>query len=214
MTPSTVVEDSPVRKINGRDWPVNASGGYRGNVSVATAVQDSINTVAVKVLNMVGVQTSFDFMQDKFHIKLVKSLTRGGTTYSDIDEGPLALGGLTEGVSTYEMAAAYSAFPRQGVYKAPRTYTMVTQGDKTLLRKEADEGETILSDRTTYYMTQMLQNVVSRGTGTAANFSGQDIAGKTGTTTSRKDLWFVGYTPITPQRSGPAMTGRSGWRPT
>ena len=136
VTPSTVVEDSPVRKINGRDWPVNASGGYRGNVSVATAVQDSINTVAVKVLNMVGAQTSFDFMQDKFHIKLVKSLTRGGTTYSDIDEGPLALGGLTEGVSTYEMAAAYSAFPRQGVYKAPRTYTMVTQGDKTLLRRK------------------------------------------------------------------------------
>ncbi len=204
VKPTTMVEDSPVRKLQGRDWPVNASGVYQGNVSVSKAVEESINTVAVRVLDMVGLETSFDFMQDKFHIKLVRSLTKAGTnsSYTDISEGALALGGLTQGVSTYEMAAAYSVFPRQGVYMEPKTYTMVLQkvgnSSKTLLRKEtSEEGETILSERTTYYMNQMLQNVVtgSSGTGKRANFSGQEIAGKTGTTTSRKDLWFVGYTP-------------------
>lgn len=63
---------------------MNATGVYQGNVSVAKAVQESINTVAVKVLDMVGTETSFNFMQDKFHIKLIKSLTKGGTTYTDI----------------------------------------------------------------------------------------------------------------------------------
>ncbi len=60
---------------------MNATGVYQGNVSVAKAVQESINTVAVKVLDMVGTETSFNFMQDKFHIKLIKSLTKGNALY-------------------------------------------------------------------------------------------------------------------------------------
>ena len=111
-------------------------------------------------------------------------------------EAQLALGGLTEGVTTMDMAAAYAVFPNQGTYRAPKTYTMVTDnGGQVLLRNETEEETNVLSQRTTYYMTEMLQRVVSNGTGKKANFSGQEIAGKTGTTTSRKDLWFVGYTP-------------------
>ena len=199
VLPTTVVEDSPWGKINGRDWPVNASGVYKGNVTVAQAVQESINTVAVKVLDMVGTETSFNFMQDKFHIELTRALTKNNTTYTDIGLAQLGLGGLTKGVSTYEMAAAYSVFPRQGTYIAPKTYTMVLDSNKEiLLRNETVTEENNLSERTTFYMNDMLQNVVTGGsgaTGTKANFSGQEIAGKTGTTTSRKDLWFVGYTP-------------------
>lgn len=97
------------------------------------------------------------------------------------------------------MAAAYSVFPRQGTYVEPKTYTMVIDNNKqVLLRNESEPEKDVLSQRTTYYMTEMLQRVVTGGsgaTGKAANFTGQDIAGKTGTTTSRKDLWFVGYTP-------------------
>lgn len=196
VKPTTTVEDSPVDKINGRDWPVNAAGGYRGNVTVSYAVEQSLNTVAVKVLDMVTPETSFDFMQDKFHIKLIRSLTRGDQKYSDIGRAQLALGGLTEGVTTLDMAAAYAVFPNQGTYKTPKTYTMVTDSNgQPMLRNETEDEPNVLSQRTTYYMTEMLQRVVSDGTGQRANFTGQEIAGKTGTTTSRKDLWFVGYTP-------------------
>ncbi|HIY33000.1 MAG TPA: PBP1A family penicillin-binding protein [Candidatus Evtepia faecavium] len=200
VTPLTSVEDSPYGEVDGRAWPVNATGRYQGDVTVAHAVEESINTVAVKVLDMVTPETSFDFMQDKFHVELVRAYTKNNMTYSDINLASLALGGLTEGLTTYEMAAAYSVFPRQGTYIEPTTYTMVVDSnDQILLRSETEEeGETVLSERTAYYITEMLQNVVTGthgATGKNANFSGQEIAGKTGTTTSRKDLWFVGYTP-------------------
>jgi penicillin-binding protein 1A len=107
----------------------------------------------------------------------------------------LALGGLTDGVSTYEMAAAYSAFARGGTYIEPRTYSLVLDNNGETLLSRDNTASTAVSARTSYYITDMLKKVVSSGTGTAANFSGQEIAGKTGTTTSRKDLWFVGYTP-------------------
>ena len=198
VTPLTVVEDSPHSQVDGRDWPVNAIGVYKGDMTVSQAVKESTNTVAVKVLDMVGAETSFNFMQDKFHIELVRSLTKNNTTYTDINLASLALGGLTQGVSTYDMAAAYSTFARQGTYIAPKTYTMVTDNNGQVLLRNESEEETILAERTTYYITEMLQQVVTGGsgaTGKAANFSGQEIAGKTGTTTSRRDLWFVGYTP-------------------
>ena len=198
VTPLTVVEDSPHSQVDGRDWPVNAIGVYKGDMTVSQAVKESTNTVAVKVLDMVGAETSFNFMQDKFHIELVRSLTKNNTTYTDINLASLALGGLTQGVSTYDMAAAYSTFARQGTYIEPKTYTMVTDSNRQVLLRNESEEETILAERTTYYITEMLQQVVTGGsgaTGKAANFSGQEIAGKTGTTTSRRDLWFVGYTP-------------------
>ena len=201
VTPLTSVEDSPYGEVDGRAWPVNATGRYQGDVTVAHAVEESINTVAVKVLDMVTPETSFDFMQDKFHVELVRAYTKNNMTYSDINLASLALGGLTEGLTTYEMAAAYSVFPRQGTYIEPTTYTMVVDSnDQILLRSETEEeGETVLSERTAYYITEMLQNVVTGthgATGKNANFSGQEIAGKTGTTTSRKDLWYLPEGPV------------------
>ena len=198
ITPLTPIEDSPFKVEKGKGWPVNATGRYLGTVSVAYALQESINTVAVKVLDMVTPQKSFQFMQDRFHIKLVESRVKGEVNFTDIDFAPLALGGLTDGVSTYEMAAAYSVFPRQGTYIEPQTYTLVLNSKREVLLDNTTNrvtDENALSQRTTYYINQMLQSVVASGTGTKANFTGQDIAGKTGTTTSRKDLWFVGYTP-------------------
>ena len=195
ITPISTEVDSPYDTEKG--WPVNANGRYVGRETIAQAVEDSTNTVAVKVLaNYVTPEVSYQFMKDKFHItSLVESRVKGDKSYSDIDLAPLALGGLTDGVSTYEMAAAYSVFPRQGTYMKPRTYTLVLDSNKNTLLSNDSTQETVLSQRTSYYITSMLQKVVSSGTGTAANFSGQDIAGKTGTTSSRKDLWFVGYTP-------------------
>ncbi|NCB62664.1 MAG: transglycosylase, partial [Clostridia bacterium] len=106
-----------------------------------------------------------------------------------------ALGGLTDGATTLEMAAAFSTFPRYGTYITPRTYLMVKANDGTVLIDNQPQTSVAIKESTAWYMNYMLKNAVAQGTGTSANFKGQEIAGKTGTTSSRKDLWFVGYTP-------------------
>ena len=194
ITPGSKEVDSPYNTA--QSWPVNSYGSYRGPMTMTEALRVSANTVAVKVLaKLVTPQVSYEFMRDRFHIQLVESRTVGDKVFSDIDLAPLALGGLTDGVTTYEMAAAYSAFARGGVYYEPILYTKVADSNGEVLLEKKRTGEVILKEKTAYYMTSMLQTVVNGGTGTAAKFQGQVIAGKTGTTSSRKDLWFAGYTP-------------------
>ena len=199
ITPASVYADEPVRVLNGKNWPLNNPQTYRGNITVNTAVEVSSNPVAVRILEEMGAETSFDFVEQNFHIDLEESYLRNGEVKNDYGSSQLALGGLTHGVSVMDMAAAYSVFPRDGVYIEPRTYTKVTQEvdgvEQTLLDNTNTEGEVILSTKTTYYMNQMLKNVVSNGTGTAARISGMTVAGKTGSTTANNDRWFVGYTP-------------------
>ena len=199
ITPASVYADEPVRVLNGKNWPLNNPQTYRGNITVNTAVEVSSNPVAVRILEEMGAETSFDFVEQNFHIDLEESYLSNGEVKNDYGSSQLALGGLTHGVSVMDMAAAYSVFPRDGVYIEPRTYTKVTQEvdgvEQTLLDNTNTEGEVILSTKTTYYMNQMLKNVVSNGTGTAARISGMTVAGKTGSTTANNDRWFVGYTP-------------------
>ncbi|MDF2838421.1 MAG: Multimodular transpeptidase-transglycosylase [Evtepia sp.] len=192
ITPLTVETDSPYEKA----WPVNSYGSYRGKMTMIEALRVSCNTVAVKVLaKHVTPEVSYQFMRDRFHIKLVESRTIGSKLYTDIGLAQLALGGLTDGVSTYDMAAAYSVFPRGGIYYKPSTYTKVLDNKGKVLLERDSNGQVALKQKTTFYINNMLQEVVKSGTGTSANFSGMTLAGKTGTTTLRKDLWFAGYSP-------------------
>jgi penicillin-binding protein 1A len=192
ITPVTVETDSPYEN----SWPVNSYHSYRGAMTMIEALRVSCNTVAVKVLaKYVTPEVSYQFMRDRFHIQLVESRTIGSKLYSDIALAPLALGGLTDGVSTYDMAAAYSVFPRGGVYYKPSTYNKVLDNEGKVLLERDGNAEVALKQKTTFYINNMLENVVLSGTGTSANFRGMTLAGKTGTTTSRKDLWFAGYSP-------------------
>ena len=93
------------------------------------------------------------------------------------------------------MAAAYATFPSMGWYVPPRTYSKVVDADGNILLDRTMDGEYVIKESTAYYINNMLQGVISYGTATDAAFSGMTMAGKTGTTTSKKDLWFVGYTP-------------------
>lgn len=197
ITPYSVVDDAPYQNNNGSLWPQNAVGYYKGLDTVAHAVEQSTNTVAVRVLgDYVTPSASFDFLEQRFHLtSLVREQWIDDKKYTDLDLAPLALGGLTKGVSVYEMAAAYSTFPSMGRYVEPRTYSKVVDSDGTVLLDRTGDGEYVLKESTAYYMNNMLKGVVSSGTGTDAAFSGMTIAGKTGTTTAQKDLWFVGYTP-------------------
>ncbi len=201
ITPNSVVADTPFSLLSGSIWPSNAYSGYKGNMTIRNAVIISSNTVAVKVLNEVTPDYSFDFLVNKLGFStdslIAARVASNGKTETDIALAPLALGGLTNGATTEEMAAAFAVFPRNGEYIKPYLYTKVLDGDGNVVLENTSASEAVIKQSTAYYINSMLHDVVntSGGTGTEANFSGMTIAGKTGTTTSKKDRWFVGYTP-------------------
>ena len=204
ITPATVIDDSPYSfdGDGGAPWPVNSYNEYRGLTNVYTGLQNSVNTLAVKVLGQyTSPQVAYDFLVNNLGFStdhLVVQEERNGTVFSDIGLAQLALGGLTDGITTLEMASAYATFPRGGLYIEPRTYTKVERVDPdtgavTVLLDNQAESHAAMKDSTAWYINTMLQNVIRAGTGTSARFDGMTIAGKTGTTTSRRDLYFVGY---------------------
>ncbi len=196
ITPSSTVVDGPIT-IDG--WsPKNAGGKFSGMVTVSEAVARSLNTTAVRVLDKISLDTSFDFMQHNLGItSLVENETRDGKVYTDKGYAPLSLGGLTDGISVKEMCAAYVPFVSKGIYTKPSTYSKVLDhsGNVILERRTEDTIQVAMSEQTAYQMTQLLQGVVQYGTGTAARLSEMPAAGKTGTTTNDHDRWFIGYTP-------------------
>ena len=197
ITPATVVDDSPYSRESSGAWPVNSFGYYNGLTTVYEALQNSVNTVAVKIMaNYLTPEVAFDFVTERFGLSLEPGRMINGQQFTDKAVAPLALGGLTDGVSPLQMASAFSTFPRNGTYVAPRTYTKVVDSDGvTVLIDNQPQERVAIKESTAWYITYMLKNAVKNGTGTRANFSGMEIAGKTGTTSARKDLWFVGYTP-------------------
>ena len=203
ISPASVFDDYPVQVLGGSAWPLNNPQTYRGLVTVADALRVSSNPAAVRVLQMLGFENSFNFMQDSLHIDLEEGMEVNGEIKNDLGSSQLALGGLTNGVRVIDMAAAYSVFPRDGLYIAPRTYSKVTRlledgTEEVVLDNTSREPEAVLSSKTAYYINDMLKDVVTGGngaTGTAARLSNMTVAGKTGTTNSNNDKWFVGYTP-------------------
>ena len=186
ISPATVFDNYPVRLLNGSPWPKNSPNTYTGFTSVRTGIQNSINTIAVQALESVGVTEAFAFATEKLHLNL---------TADDMNLSALGLGGLTYGLTTVEMAAAYSAFANGGMYNTPRMYVKVTDANGNVVLENNSESEKAMEETTAYLMTDMLQNAVNSGTGYSAKFSGMSIAGKTGTTNDNYDRYFVGYTP-------------------
>ena len=187
VSPATTFDNYPVRLLNGNPWPKNSPNTYTGWTSVRDGIRSSINTIAVQTLEKVGVTAAYNFATQNLGLSLVPE---------DMNVSPLGLGGLTYGLSTVEMAAAYSAFANNGVYNEPKTYVKVLANDNTTVVLENEtEQRVAMKETTAYLLTSMLQNAVSNGTGGAARFSGMHIAGKTGTTNDNFDRYFVGYTP-------------------
>lgn len=195
ITPATVLDDNPV--LLGEDiWPSNDQGNYKGWMTVMTGVADSRNTIALRTLRLVTPEASFQYLTERFGFTtLVDSMEVGGEIMSDIDESPLAMGGLTKGVSTFEMAAAFATFPRNGMYTAPTTYLKIVDRNGKTLLDNMPTSEPVIKTSTAYYMNQMLTNAVQVGTGTPAKIDGMTVAGKTGTTNNKYARWFAGYTP-------------------
>ena len=207
LSPISVLDDYPYDTRTGSAWPLNSGGNrYRGLTTLKDGLMRSANTIAVRVVaDYVTPQESFSFGKDKFKLDLVDAVQSGDQIMSDIDISPMAMGGLTAGVSSRTMAQAYATFPSAGVYTYSRTYTRVTQlvdGEEVVLLENEPEKEQVLKESTAYYMNTMLQRVISGSgvsgdghTGYEAALSGMRAAGKTGTTSDNFDRWFVGYTP-------------------
>lgn len=196
VTPATVYDDTPYSFTKDGRWPKNTDNTYRGLVSVNQAIGLSINTVAVKVAADLTPQYCFDFARDKMGMdSLVENEVINGQTYSDVELAPMALGGLTKGVTIENMAAAYATFANRGTYRKSRTYTRVVDSSGKVVLDNTQKQVSAMSEKAAWYMTYMLENAVQSGTGTAAQISNMAVAGKTGTTTSDQDRWFCGYTP-------------------
>lgn len=198
ITPYTVMADYPYQVLGGKAWPVNVDGRYRGQTTVLEAVKQSFNTVAVRtVADLVTPAKAFEFGTQRFHLPLISDEIINGQRKTDIDTSPLALGGLSVGVSTRDMANAFSTFPNDGIYREARTYTRVEDSDGNVLLDNTREEEQAIKNTTAYYINYMLTNVVSgtNGGGYEARLSGMTTAGKTGTTDTKDNRWFVGYTP-------------------
>lgn len=182
-------------KINGKEWPQNFDGSHgnpNNRVTVQYAVAQSLNTCAAQLANKMGTTTCLNYLMKNFHIT---TLVKSGK-YTDSNLSSMAVGGMTNGVTTLEMCAAYATFGNGGKYYAPKCYTTVTdyKGEKTLLDGSQKPTQAI-SAGTAGSMNKIMQTVVTEGTGKGCGVVGFTSYMKTGTTSDTKDKWTCGGTP-------------------
>lgn len=200
ITWSSVYDDVPYSFENDIAWPKNSSGTYRGLSNINYSIKRSLNTVAIRVLDDLGLEDAFDFCYNTLEMKnMITSIkTESGGTLTDIGYASLGLGQLTYGITNREITAAYSIFANDGVYNEPHSYLTVTDSEGNVILENKYSGKVAISEETADLMTLMLENVVKSGTASSLTFgttTGIDVAGKTGSAGDYYDRWFIGYTP-------------------
>ena len=190
ITPSTLVNDAPREEVemSQNQWyPNNSDFKYRGIIDIATGVRLSLNTVAAQVLDKLGLDASTNFLKNKLG---VTSLVPDDYNYAS-----LALGELTNGISVLEMAQAYCTFDNSGIFTEARTYSRVTDAAGNIVLDNQPKTHVAMKSSTATNITSLLFSAANYGTGSESIFSGQAIAGKTGTSSYNLNSWFAGYTP-------------------
>lgn len=203
VTWGSVFDDVPVSFGNYTDpskavpWPKNSTLTYEGLTTVYDALRKSTNTIAVRVLQALGIENSFSFLTEKLHLDIIDSYTsEAGIVYSDKSLAPLALGQLTYGLTVRDITTAYQIFANKGVYNYSRTFIEVTDSEGNVILTNNQPSEVVISEQTATIMTKLLEAVVDDGTARKITLKKQiDVAGKTGTTNADYDRWFIGYTP-------------------
>ncbi len=197
VTWSTMVQNYGIRMGSSR-WPVNY-GGNAGSPNSFTTVQyaiaQSYNTVPAQIVSEMGIDPCMDFLVDD--LKFSTLVTDEDDPNYDGNYSSMCVGGMSEGVTTLEMTAAFAVFGNNGYYYEPYSYYKVTNNDgsEVLLEGGDEPGEQVLSESSAGVMRQLLRTVVSGGTAGGYGVSGFDTFAKTGTTSDDKDRWFVGGTP-------------------
>lgn len=185
LTAASVVDDSPIEYPTGRSgkpWkPDNYDRKFRGPITLQQAIEESINVVAVKLQDQVGVR------------RTVEVARRLGVESPLGENLSIALG--TSDLTLLELTSAYGALANQGWWLRPTAIRYVLDSQRKLIEENAPQGKQALSPEIAYVATHMLKGTIDRGTGAAAKALGRPAAAKTGTTNDYANAWFVGYTP-------------------
>lgn len=195
--------------------PKNAGSYYQGWTTIRNLLRQSSNVGAYQVARDISADKEAKANKNSTYSKVyndeesinkmidtLKSIgvstiveKKDNPTWNDMDYAPLTLGGMSYGISPFEMAGAFTTLANEGKYANPYVITKIETNTGDVIYQVDPKEKEITSPQNAYILTDMLKDVVKRGTGRNASFPGQDIAGKTGTTTDKKDVWFVGYTP-------------------
>ncbi len=179
MSPGTVIEDAPLRIKN---WePKNYDGTYAGPVTLNIALARSINTVAVRVSEQAGRQR-------------VESMARRMGMVSNLAPGSAVALGTSE-ATLLEMTGVYATIANRGRTAAPYGVDQIyVRGyDEPVMASVEQRAEQVMDARHAAWLTDMMRQVIERGTGQRARIPGFDMAGKTGTTQGARDAWFIGF---------------------
>lgn len=182
FTPASVVQDSPITfsTVQGPYSPTNYTKTYMGNISLRKALENSINTVAVKLNNLVGPDEVIRLakaMGIKSPLQPVLSLPLGANE-----------------VTMMELVTAYGVIANQGLRNDPTAIVKIEDREGSVLFKHQPQPKRVLDPMVASTMVDMLKGAVRYGTGQNANLP-RPVAGKTGTTSDYKDAWFIGFTP-------------------
>lgn len=197
ITLASCYVDAPFKYNNGRpvaNWYGNA---YKGTCTVRYGIEQSLNIIAVKTLTQITPQLGYDYLVNFGFTTLVdRRVESDGSIHSDITQA-LALGGVTDGVTNMELNAAYATIANGGVYLKPILYTKILDHDGNVFidNTQNQNQHRVIKETTAFLLTDAMVDVVTKGTGGSVNFGGMAIAGKTGTTSDYKDVWFAGFTP-------------------
>jgi membrane peptidoglycan carboxypeptidase len=179
-TPDSIVVDEKIK-----DGPSNSGGSYQGKITVRRAVEKSINTIAWKLFSELTPSVGLEYLYDMNFSKISKD-----------DYGlASALGGLTNGVNTVEMASGYATLENDGIYREPTCIVKILDSDGNEIVRNTSDEKKIYDVNAARMMTSVLQGVVTEGTARGLKIPNMPTAAKTGTTNQSKDGWFVGYTP-------------------
>lgn len=200
LTLASVQDDSGPYYYPGTKKEVNnwtSSKEYKGLTTLRDAICYSMNIVTVKTLAEVTPQVGYDYLLKLGFTSLVDSRKEAnGQVVSDIHL-PLALGGLTDGVSNLELTAAYAAIANGGNYIKPIFYTKVIDHSGKVLIDNTSKKEQVMKPSTAYLLTSAMEDVINKGTGTLCKLTAVNmpVAGKSGSTSDYNDLWFSGFSP-------------------
>jgi penicillin-binding protein 1A len=189
-TNSVIVDEEIVFASAHGEWkPQNYDHVYRGPISLRQALENSVNTVAVKLVDDLGPSKIVEYARKMGIFSLV---THGAA--NDLNLSALALGGLTKGVSPIEITAAYSPLANQGIRVEPFGILNLQDPYGNIIYEQRPRKSVVISADTAYVVTDMMRGVIMRGTGRSAMIN-RPAAGKTGTSSDNTNAWFIGFTP-------------------